>query len=162
MLNIIKINFILLIFFSVRTQNIITLENNTFYQYKDYNKLLDIRIIIDKIYLDILISENDKLDVGLEIHEISKKGNMPLVIMGHSGIGSNALFNALEYLKVNDEVKVYKDYKENIYKINKIDKFDKGSKLSLPKNKDYLYLITCDKYNMKKQLILSAKLVDNS
>ena len=53
-------------------------------------------LIIDSINMDIFFEENSTLNEGLELHEISKN-NGPLIISGHSGTGSLALFNDLEY-----------------------------------------------------------------
>ena len=162
MLNFSKISLILLMLFFIKSPKIRTFENNNTYQYNKYSEILDIRLIVDKIFLDILIGDSTTLETGLEIHRISKDANKPLVIMGHSGIGSNALFNNLDLLKEKDEIVIKKGYRKSTYQINSIIEFTKGSLLSLPSDKDYLFLVTCDKYNMQKQMIISAKLVKNS
>ena len=116
-------------------------------------------IEISKINLNVSFSFETTLDNGLEINKLSKVSENPLIISGHSGPGPNVFFNELEYLNIDDEIIIYHNNKKAYFKINDIITFKKYSDIVLPKDENYIYLITCDKYDMQKQLIISAKLV---
>ena len=116
-------------------------------------------LIIDSINMDIFFEENSTLNEGLELHEISKN-NGPLIISGHSGTGSLALFNDLEYLEKGVIIKIIHENYQKEYKIIDVISYEKFSKVNIPDDNSYLYLITCDKYDMQKQLIIDAKLAN--
>ena len=109
--------------------------------------------------MDIFFEENSTLNEGLELHEISKN-NGPLIISGHSGTGSLALFNDLEYLEKGMIIKIIHENYQKEYKIIDVISYEKFSKVNIPDDNSYLYLITCDKYDMQKQLIIDAKLAN--
>ena len=115
-------------------------------------------IKIPSINLNVNFTEYSSLDEGLEIHNISKIKNNPLVIMGHSGFGKNVFFNDLEYLNINDLIYINHNKNTYLFEINDIKYYKKFSYVNVPKENEYLYLITCDKKDMQKQLIISAKL----
>lgn len=117
----------------------------------DRRKMINLKI--QSINLNLYADLDSSLDEGIKIHYTD-----PYVILGHSGIGSNAVFNKLFYLKVNDEIDLIIDRKKFTYKINKISSFSKGEKIKIKKDSRYLYLITCDLINMQKQWIFSSKL----
>ncbi|MBE6156019.1 MAG: sortase [Firmicutes bacterium] len=121
---------------------------------KDYPMALK----IDKISLDINLYLDKTLDEGLEIHEVSFRDNGPMVISGHSGIGPNALFNDLFYLDIRDKIILVKDGYQYTYELFQITSFTKGSKIQINASFDYLYLVTCDLFNMQKQWIFSSKI----
>lgn len=114
-------------------------------------------LVIPKIYLNEKIDLDITLDTGVEIHEISHNTKYPLVLMGHSGIGVNAVFNDLENLFVDDEIFIVT--KDSIYKYSILEIYDhiKGNTLEIEPDNTYLYLVTCDKNNLQKQLIFKAK-----
>ena len=116
-------------------------------------------IEIDAIKLHIYFTNHSTLEDGLELSDVSKNGG-PLIISGHSGTGRLALFNDLEFLNENNIVRIYHNNSIQEYLINKITYYKKFSKVVIPDDKNYLYLITCDKYDMQKQLIISAKLAN--
>ena len=119
----------------------------------------DYHLIIDSINMDISLDEDSTLEEGLELHEISKNGG-PLIISGHSGTGKLALFNDLEYLKNGETIKIIHDNYQKEYEIIDLVYYEKFSKVIIPDDNSYLYLITCDKYDMQKQLIINAKLAN--
>lgn len=119
-------------------------------------------LTIDKINLRVAFNDNSKLKDGPEIHNVSKiKGN-PLIIMGHSGFGSNVYFNDLDSLEKKDLITISKNSGVISYEVIDLLYFDKGSKIKLPMDNSYIYLVTCDKYNLNKQLIISAKMAKNA
>lgn len=116
-------------------------------------------LVIDKINLKIFAFDRTTLKLSTMIHSVSKEENSALVIMGHSGIGINAVFNDLDKLSIGDEVTIYLKDKKYKYIIYEIYMHQKEEKLKIINNNKYLYLVTCDKKDMKKQLIICAKLV---
>ena len=126
---------------------------------KDNNYNSDYHLIIESINMDIYFEENSTLNEGLELHEISKN-NGPMIISGHSGTGSLALFNDLEYLEKGMIIKIIHENNQKEYEIIDVISYEKFSKVNIPDDNSYLYLITCDKYDMQKQLIIDAKLAN--
>ena len=149
---------IIIVFFDLSHPQKLELSSSINYHYNSISYYDDYLIIIPKIALKISFSSHTTLDEGLEIHEVSQKENAPLVISGHTGIGANALFNDLFSLNVGDEIIIINGSKKYTYVIDYIKDFQKQSKLKIFNSNKYLYLVTCDKYNMKKQWIFSSKL----
>ena len=116
-------------------------------------------LIIDSINMNIYFDDDSTLDEGLELHEISKN-NGPMIISGHSGTGNLALFNDLEYLEKGMIIKILHNDYQMEYEIIDLIYYEKYSKVIIPEDNNYLYLITCDKYDMQKQLIINAKLAN--
>ena len=92
-----------------------------------------------------LDSKYNSLSYGLEIYYQD-----PVVILGHSGSGSLALFNDLEYLEVNDKI-IYNSQKYQVTK--KYLKF-KSKPLTLESE---LILVTCSKKHSDRQIVITAK-----
>lgn len=93
-----------------------------------------------------LDSKYNSLSYGLEIYYQD-----PVVILGHSGTGSLALFNDLEYLEVNDKI-IYNNQKYQVTK--KYLKF-KSKPLTLESD---LILVTCSKKYSDRQIVITAKI----
>lgn len=93
---------------------------------------------------------NNDLQNGAVVYEKN-----PLIIVGHSGWGPSAVFNDLLKLSLNDIISVNGVY----YVIFNISAFDKGTSLNLKKQKNCVYLITCDMQNFDKQWVFYAKKV---
>ena len=93
-----------------------------------------------------LDSKYNSLSYGLEIYYKD-----PVVILGHSGTGSLALFNDLEYLEENDKI-IYNNQKYQVTK--KYLKF-KSKPLALESD---LILVTCSKKNSDRQIVITAKI----
>ena len=125
-------------------------ENNTI---NETGYILEIKEIDLYLYFD----DNTTLNEGLELHEISKRGG-PFIISGHSGKGELALFNDLEYLSKETIINLYHDNYKKTFLLKDIIYYKKFSNVVIPNDDNYLYLITCDKYDMQKQLIISSKL----
>ena len=116
-------------------------------------------LIIDSINMNLYFDRKSTLNDGLELHEISKNDG-PMIISGHSGSGSLALFNDLEYLEKGMIIKIIRENIQKEYEIIDLIYFEKYSNVVIPNDNQFLYLITCDKYDMNKQLIINAKLAN--
>lgn len=128
-------------------------------KYNTVRKVPQYILQIPKFNLEVHFNENTTLDVGLELHDVSKMQDMPIVISGHSGIGRNVYFNQIYLLAPSDVIILQKEKYRYFYEVEQNQEFKKGSKLAIKKSADYLYLVTCDLYDMQKQLIISSKLV---
>ena len=92
--------------------------------------------------------------------EIPSSTGSNIVLVAHSGIGYNILFDRLDVLNIEDEVNLYFNKIKYIYKVKKILKKDKKEMLSLIKTKNNtLMLITCDKVEKEKNLIVYLELI---
>ena len=92
--------------------------------------------------------------------EIPSENGSNIVLVAHSGIGYNILFDRLDVLNLEDEVNLYFNQSKYRYKVKKILKKDKKDVLSLIKSKNNtLMLITCDKQEKEKNLIVYLKLI---
>lgn len=116
-----------------------------------------IKIDVDSNYLAIpkigfyyrfydLDSKYNSLSYGLLIYYQD-----PVVILGHSGSGSLALFNDLDTLEVNDKI-IYNNQKYQVTK--KYLKF-KSKPLTLESD---LILVTCSKKYSDRQIVITAKI----
>lgn len=93
-----------------------------------------------------LDSKYNSLSYGLLIYYQD-----PVVILGHSGTGSLALFNDLDNLEVNDKI-IYNNQKYQV--IKKYLKF-KSKPLTLEND---LILVTCSKKYFDRQIVITAKI----
>ena len=93
-----------------------------------------------------LDSKYNSLSYGLLIYYQD-----PVVILGHSGTGSLALFNDLDNLEVNDKI-IYNTQKYQV--IKKYLKF-KSKPLTLEND---LILVTCSKKYFDRQIVITAKI----
>lgn len=127
---------------------------------------------------EIATLEIDKLNLKKKIYAKDNKMNtinkgiealyliMPdqkrslIALVGHSGFGFNTPFDKLDKLKLDDQAKII--YKNKAYHYQLKEKFLKSKKkiISFKKEDDaLLYLITCDKKEKDKFLILKFKLL---
>ena len=114
-------------------------------------------LVIKDINLDTYFDENTTLNDGIEMHPSSFNEGMPIILSGHSGVGKNIYFNDLNKLNIGDSINLkYKDNTTN-YEVVDISFFMKFTDVSIPKDDNYLYLVTCDTENSEKQLIITAK-----
>ena len=93
-----------------------------------------------------LDSKYNSLSYGLLIYYQD-----PVVILGHSGTGSLALFNDLDNKEVNDKI-IYNNQKYQV--IKKYLKF-KSKPLTLEND---LILVTCSKKYFDRQIVITAKI----
>ena len=94
-------------------------------------------------------SKYNSLDYGLQVLNLN-----PLVIAGHSGYGTNALFNNLTKLNVDDNLFISYNYQNNNYKITNIYEKEKKDLLLLAGD---LELVTCVKNTDKQIVIIGQK-----
>lgn len=123
----------------------------------NYNKLT---LIIPKINFKKSFSSTSTLSDNIKLHEKSIMPNNEksvLFILGHSGYGANAYFNDLFDLNINDII--YLKYYGKIYKYEIVDfeYIEKGKKYSFNFDENNLYLITCDKFNLRKQYVINSR-----
>lgn len=155
------INLILISFLCTKSSNV-TIKCYTLYdeRFKDIKVYYhdDIKLLIDKINLEVYTTYNTKLKDGLEIHKLSTKPgyNSTIIVMGHSGIGNNVYFNKLYKLDNNDEIKLSYAGKNYIYYIEKIEYISKYEAYPFIFNEGLIYLITC--HGKGKQLLIKAKM----
>lgn len=133
-------------------------ENNTKSNYKD-NFVLK----IDKINLEYLVTKSGKhyenLNDGLIFYE-SFNPKDKIIIFGHSGMGVGTYFNRLDelrkkdvaYLYIKDNVYVYEVY--NTYLVND----NALAILKEEENSGKLLLVTCDKKDKRKRLVVELRL----
>lgn len=110
-----------------------------------------------------LSDKNNEIKNGIEVmsgSEIPSETGSNIVLVAHSGIGYNILFDRLDVLNLEDEVNLYFNQIKYRYKVKKILKKDKKDVLSLIKSKNNtLMLITCDKQEKEKNLIVYLELI---
>ena len=82
--------------------------------------------------------------------------NDKIIIFGHSGVGYGTYFNRLDELNLNDILYLYKDNIKYTYQVIKSYKIKetKVDILNEEKNSKKILLITCDKNNNKKRLVI--------
>lgn len=119
-----------------------------------YNVLLD----IDKINLMEVISTESSINKGLRYSNLSGKISDPVIIMGHSGVGDNALFNDLILLENGDLISLHYLNETKLYEVTDKIFFNKFQSINIKKNEDYLYLVTCDLHDYSKQWLIEAKI----
>ena len=110
-----------------------------------------------------LSDKNNEIKNGIEVmsgSEIPSETGSNIVLVAHSGIGYNILFDRLDVLNLEDEVNLYFNQSKYRYKVKKILNKDKKDVLSLIKSKNNtLMLITCDKQEKEKNLIVYLELI---
>lgn len=123
------------------------------------------RINIPKINLEQSVYKynDDKNDVNKGIFLVkdydfnSFKGS--LILASHSGNSSISHFKNLDLLKKGDIVKIIYNNSIIYYKITDKYKINKTGKFKYKNDDKIIYLITCDKNNSKKQLVIKANMV---
>ena len=111
---------------------------------EDYLAKLEIPKIklIKKLYSKN--SSFNNVDINLMMIGDTPGTDTKVIIAGHSGYGSNAYFNDLIYLDIDDEIIVYYKNEKYVYKISKIYDIEKTGKIYLEKSDvGIIALITC-------------------
>jgi len=144
---------------------------NKFEEKKKTNKMIKnkywgyIEIPKLKIYYGFysLNDQKNQIKNGIEVMSGSSLPSINgsnIVLVAHSGIAYNVLFDRLDVLGIEDEVNLYFNNIKYIYKVKRILKKDKKDILSTIKtNKNTLILITCDKKEKDKNLIVYLELI---
>lgn len=138
---------------------VVTNENDNY----NYIALLE----IPKIKLKKgLVSEESKFnDINYNI-KIIRSSTMPnisngnLILAAHSGNSKISYFKNLDKLTDGDLVNIYYSGNEYIYKVTNIYKVTKTGAIEIirDKNKTSLTLITCDKKDHDKQIVIISEL----
>ena len=148
-----------------------TLINN-FLEYDSVNNLNNFEsyiavIEIPKINLRQELYDLDSLNNDVNKHiEILHGSDMPnvmngnLILAGHSGNSKISYFKNLNELIIGDVTTIYYQNVKYSYKIVNIYKADKTGYVEITrnKNKSVVTLITCDKKDKNKQLVIIAEL----
>lgn len=118
-----------------------------------YKVMLD----IEKIDLMEVISKESSINKGLRYSNLTGDISDPIIILGHSGLGDNALFNNLVLLEDGDIISLHYYEGTKLYEVTDKIKFNKFESINIKKNKEYLYLVTCDLKDYSKQWLIEAK-----
>lgn len=88
--------------------------------------------------------------------------NSNLILMAHSGSGSNAFFNDLDKLNNDSLIEFYYKKTKYVYKISNYYMIDKNGLASIKRDTSQktVTLITCSKKDKAKQLIYIGYLID--
>lgn len=126
------------------------------WQYNEQGRIdKTISLAIPKINFYHLINEDDNLKTGLKVEKNLKS----LVILGHSGIGQEAIFNNLFLLEKNDLIIINKQGETLKYQVYDIKYIRKNIATVINNQKNYMYLVTCDTINLQRQIVICAKLI---
>lgn len=124
---------------------------------KNYNNEIVINIPKINLKLPVIKALNDfsNLDNNLVYYNEFNPLNK-IIIFGHSGVGYGAFFNRIDELIVGDEISIYNKDKHYLYSVYDTKIVDKTSVFLLEEeiNSKKLLLITCDKNNKNKRLIV--------
>lgn len=151
----------LFLLLNVQSKNLNRLTYQTknirnFWQYNEEGSIDDtISLAIPKINFFHIIKEEENLKTGLKVEKNLKS----IVILGHSGIGQDAIFNNLFLLDKNDLITINKQGEILKYQIYDIKYIRKNISTIINNQKNYLYLVTCDTINMQRQMVICAKLI---
>lgn len=164
-----KIGLLILIFLLVKEIILMTILNhnttqsiNSYFKNEtSFNYKSDFVIEIPKIKLKSVIRKADKnfknLNKSLVYYEYDNYKEK-IIVFGHSGVGYGTYFNMLDELYINDYLYLYKDKLKITYIVNKkYSIYD--TELNILKNdkKNTLLLITCEKSNKSKRLVVELK-----
>lgn len=110
-----------------------------------------------------LSDSKNQIKNGIEVingSSMPSSNGSNIVLVAHSGIGYNILFDRLDVLELNDKVNLYFNNMKYIYEVKKVLKKNKSDMLSTIKNKkNTLILITCYKKEKEKNLIVYLELI---
>lgn len=128
-----------------------------------YNKLKNSLLEIPKIGLSCTLLKADddfgNLDNGL-VYYNQLNPQDKIIIFGHSGMGRGVYFNRLDVLKVGDVATLFIDGKSYAYLVEKTYLIDETEVdvLDDEENSGKLLLITCDKTEKRKRLVVALRL----
>lgn len=111
------------------------------------------------MYLGFYDFVNPLNNVDKNIEYINTGLDNVYLLAGHSGIGKNAYFNDLRYLKIDDDI--YLEFENNTlhFKINNIYREIKNGQISIRKDENQVILTTCDQIYKGYQLIIEGIMV---
>ena len=103
--------------------------------------------------------DDEKNNVNQNVTLINTNIENTYILAAHSGNGYLAYFNDLRYLKVDDEIIIKFENKENHYKIKRIRNEIKDGSINILNEKNQVILTTCNQVKKGYQLIIEASLV---
>lgn len=120
------------------------------------------KINLKKEFYDIN-SQYNSVNKGIEVINPSQMPDINmgnLILASHSGNSPISYFKNLDKLKENEEIQIIYKQKRYIYKIKTIYKVVKHGSIEIlrNKNKTCLTLITCDKTDKNKQIVIIGEL----
>ncbi|MBR5662733.1 MAG: sortase [Bacilli bacterium] len=119
---------------------------------------------IPKIYLSVkgfkYNDNNNDVDKGIFLAKdySFNKSSGSLVIASHSGNSIISYFKHLDLLRINDDIIINTEKDIFYYKVIDIYKIKKNGKFKYINDNNLIYLITCDKNNNKKQIVIKGKM----
>lgn len=136
----------------------LSLIKNTYSDYIEIPKLS----LKHNLYFD----NDEKNNVEYNV-EVINGSNLPnynggtLFLAGHSGNGNNAFFNDIDQLTLKDEIYIEYNFVSYKYIINDIYYQNKNGTLNyeMDFNHTNIVLITCDKSNKERQLVIIGNLI---
>lgn len=103
-------------------------------------------------------SKDNNLNKGLLLLKESnylEENPSKMFIASHSGTAKISYFKNLDKIKIGDEIKIKKDNVFYLYKVTDIYEEENDGNISVKNyDQDYVALITCDKANKDKQLVV--------
>ena len=129
----------------------------TYNEYKDYFGYLIIPSI--NMNLGFYDYDDERNNVNQNVTLINTNIENTYILAAHSGNGYLAYFNDLRYLKVDDEIIIKFENKENHYKIKRIRNEIKDGSINILNEKNQVILTTCNQVKKGYQLIIEASLV---
>lgn len=125
------------------------------YLYLQINKI--------NLYKPIYSIESKQNDVEKNIEILTKtshpnENNSHIILAAHSGPGTNAYFNEIDKLNINDDIIITYNKNKYIYTIKDIWQENKNGYIHLkPNTKNTLVLTTCSKINGKQLIIMATQ-----
>ena len=106
-----------------------------------------------------IVDKNNNVSENIEILSSSNLDNNTIILAAHSGTASNAYFNNLNKLSINDILYIYYNQKKYTYIIKDMYYIPKKGYLKIEKNiSNTLILITCSTIYNDKQIIITSYL----
>ena len=138
------------------------------YRYLDMDNLYDMVLVIPSINLKkgIYKKDNKKNDISINVainkdSDYPDKDNSSVILMAHSGSGSNAYFNNLTKLNNDSLIELYYNHKKYIYKFDYSYCVLKTGKINIrEESKKTISLITCSRDDKKIQVVYVGYLID--
>ena len=145
-----------------------SLNKEISYRYLDMNDLYDMVLVIPSINLKkgIYKKSDNKNNIRINV-AINKDSDYPdannsnVILMAHSGSGSNAYFDNLDKLNENSLIELYYNHKKYIYKFDYSYCVLKSDRIGIrEEDKKMISLITCSKKDKRMQVVYVGYLID--
>ncbi|MBE6161389.1 MAG: sortase [Firmicutes bacterium] len=133
----------------------ITLKKSSFEETFYHDKIVISKINLDKNFYSY---NETNVDNNIILLKESNINNYFLILAAHSGSSSISYFKNIYKLNKNDLVEIYLNKEKVEYVVKEIIYIKKNGKIKISKkeNNNVLYLTTCDKFNLKRQLLIKC------